>query len=160
MSSSTTICGVCLDECGEKNIAITECGHKTHIECLIRVLSTSDNCIYCRKKLNLQCKEQEQQLDRPQPGEIQRFNNNINENLTRRFHEYEYDRHEYEHEHDRENVLKKWFEWSMNAFQVCIDFCIIAIFVIVAIVTVIVILGNAINDIRTYAINNVRTSYL
>ena len=50
-------CGVCLDDCGEKNISITECGHKTHIECLIRVLSTSDNCIYCRKKLNLQCTE-------------------------------------------------------------------------------------------------------
>ena len=53
MSTSTTICGVCLDECGEKNIAITECGHMTHLKCFARVLVTSDNCIYCRKKLNL-----------------------------------------------------------------------------------------------------------
>ena len=146
--SSTTTCGVCLDECGEKNLAITECGHKTHIECLIRVLSTSDNCIYCRKKLNLQCKEQEQeqQLDQPQPDEVQHFNNYINEILTRRFHEYEYDRHEYEHEHEheheqeheRENVLKKWYERSMNAFQVCSNVCLICIHVCLIVISIIV----------------------
>jgi hypothetical protein len=51
--SSTTRCGVCLEECGENNIARTECGHTTHLNCFVQVLSTSDNCIYCRKKLNL-----------------------------------------------------------------------------------------------------------
>ena len=53
MTSNTTRCGVCLEECGEKNVAITECGHKTHLNCFIQVLSTQDNCIYCRKQLNL-----------------------------------------------------------------------------------------------------------
>jgi hypothetical protein len=67
MSSRTTIkCGVCLDECGEKNIAITECGHITHLKCFTRVLSTSDNCIYCRKKLNLK-EEKEEDDDDTQP---------------------------------------------------------------------------------------------
>jgi hypothetical protein len=51
--TSTTTCGVCLEECGEKNVATTECGHATHLNCFVQVLSTSDNCIYCRKKLNL-----------------------------------------------------------------------------------------------------------
>lgn len=50
---TSTRCGVCLEECGEKNVAITECGHKTHLNCFIQVLSTQDNCIYCRKQLNL-----------------------------------------------------------------------------------------------------------
>jgi len=49
----TARCGVCLEECGEKNTATTECGHKTHLNCFIQALSTSDNCIYCRKTLNL-----------------------------------------------------------------------------------------------------------
>jgi hypothetical protein len=51
--TSTTRCGVCLEECGENNIARTECGHTTHLNCFIQVLSSQDNCIYCRKKLNL-----------------------------------------------------------------------------------------------------------
>ena len=51
--TSTTRCGVCLDDCGEKNIATTECGHITHLKCFIDVLATSDYCIYCRKRLNL-----------------------------------------------------------------------------------------------------------
>ena len=66
MSSTSTTCGVCLDECGEKNIAITECGHITHLKCFTRVLSTSDNCIYCRKKLNLK-EEKEEDDDDTQP---------------------------------------------------------------------------------------------
>ncbi len=49
----TSRCGVCLEDCGENNTAITECGHKTHLNCFVKVLSTSDNCIYCRKQLNL-----------------------------------------------------------------------------------------------------------
>jgi len=61
----TSTCGVCLDECGEKNIAITECGHITHLKCFIQVLSTSDNCIYCRKKLNM--KEEREEDDDTQP---------------------------------------------------------------------------------------------
>jgi hypothetical protein len=64
--SSTTKCGVCLDECGEKNIAITECGHITHLKCFTQVLSTSDNCIYCRKKLNLK-EEKEEEADDTEP---------------------------------------------------------------------------------------------
>lgn len=65
--SSTTICGVCLDECGETNIAITECAHITHLKCFTRVLSTSDNCIYCRKKLNLKEEKEEEDDDDTQP---------------------------------------------------------------------------------------------
>ena len=61
--TSTTRCGVCLEECGENNIARTECGHATHLNCFIQVLSTSDNCIYCRKKLNLSKSQPKQEID-------------------------------------------------------------------------------------------------
>ena len=102
--STTTTCGVCLDECGEKNIAITECGHKTHIECLIRVLSTSDNCIYCRKKLNLQYKEQK----------AHQFNNDV---IARQIVRTD-NVHEHEYEHERENVLERCYKLSLHAIQV------------------------------------------
>lgn len=61
------ICGVCLEECGEKNTTTTECGHTTHLKCFIRVLSTSDNCIYCRKKLNLAVYFKEPQINDVDP---------------------------------------------------------------------------------------------
>ena len=118
-------CGVCLDDCGEKNISITECGHKTHIECLIRVLSTSDNCIYCRKKLNLQCKE----LQQPLPHEVQQFNSYINEVITRQIGRSN-NEYEDEDEHERENVWEKCYKLYMNVIQVCIGICLIAIIIL------------------------------
>ncbi len=63
MSSNT--CGVCLEECGEKNVAITECGHITHLKCFTQVLSTSDNCIYCRRTLNIRNAEKIKKHDDP-----------------------------------------------------------------------------------------------
>jgi hypothetical protein len=119
-------CGVCLDDCGEKNISITECGHKTHIECLIRVLSTSDNCIYCRKKLNLQNKP----LDKPQFEEIQ-----ITQFEYRRF-----DDEQHIDDDDTPSFIKMFWEkfYSMfyeqllYAVKLCIGICLISVIILFA----------------------------
>ena len=120
-------CGVCLDDCGEKNISITECGHKTHIECLIRVLSMSDNCIYCRKKLNLQNK----------PLDQTRFNTNnsifIQEFEYRRFDDEQID------DDDTPSFIKMFWEkfysifykQLMHSIKFCIGICLIIFAVII-----------------------------
>lgn len=125
--SSTITCGVCLDECGEKNIAITECGHKTHLKCFTQALSTSDNCIYCRKKLNLQNKP----LDQTRFEEI-RFNAS---------QQFEYRRFDDEqiHDDDTPSFIKMFCEKFCSMFykqliysiKLCIGICLIIIAVII-----------------------------
>jgi hypothetical protein len=120
-------CGVCLDDCGEKNIAITECGHTTHIECLIRVLSTSDNCIYCRKKLNLQ----NNPLDKPGFEEIR---------ITQQFEYRRFDDEQHIDDDDRPSFIKMFwekfssmfYEQLLYAFKLCVGICLIAVIILFA----------------------------
>jgi hypothetical protein len=52
MSNET--CGICLEDFADvSNIAITKCGHITHLECFIKAIKTSDLCVYCRTELNM-----------------------------------------------------------------------------------------------------------
>ena len=44
-------CPICLDEIGEKNNCITECGHKFCLKCLSTALREKNTCPMCRKKL-------------------------------------------------------------------------------------------------------------
>jgi hypothetical protein len=51
---STETCGICLEDFAHVcNIAITKCGHITHLECFIKAIKSSDLCIYCRTELNI-----------------------------------------------------------------------------------------------------------
>jgi hypothetical protein len=51
---STETCGICLEDFNTvANIAITKCGHITHLECFIKAIKTSDLCVYCRTELNI-----------------------------------------------------------------------------------------------------------
>jgi hypothetical protein len=44
-------CSICLDEFGEKNICITECGHKYHTSCLMTWLQKEETCPNCKNEL-------------------------------------------------------------------------------------------------------------
>ena len=44
-------CPICLDEIGEKNNCVTECGHKFCLKCLSTALREKDTCPMCRNKL-------------------------------------------------------------------------------------------------------------
>ena len=44
-------CPICLDEIGEKNNCVTECGHKFCLKCLSTALREKNTCPMCRNKL-------------------------------------------------------------------------------------------------------------
>ena len=44
-------CPICLDEIGDKNSCVTECGHKFCLKCLYRALKEKNTCPMCRAEL-------------------------------------------------------------------------------------------------------------
>ena len=44
-------CPICLDEIGEKNNCVTECGHKFCLKCLSIALQGNNTCPMCRAEL-------------------------------------------------------------------------------------------------------------
>ena len=50
-SKETDKCPICLDEIGDKNSCVTECGHKFCLKCLSTALREKNTCPMCRQKL-------------------------------------------------------------------------------------------------------------
>lgn len=46
-----TECCICMDTLQTKNVAVTSCGHKFCLECLLKHYSTKNNCPLCREEL-------------------------------------------------------------------------------------------------------------
>ena len=44
-------CPICLDEIGDKNSCVTECGHNFCLKCLYRSLKEKNTCPMCRQAL-------------------------------------------------------------------------------------------------------------
>jgi len=50
-SPEADICAVCLEVPGPKNVAITECGHKFCLSCLLTSLKKKNTCPTCRAQI-------------------------------------------------------------------------------------------------------------
>jgi hypothetical protein len=51
MTSSEKQCPVCLDDIGEKNSCVTECGHSFCLKCILRAAQENTACPMCRNVL-------------------------------------------------------------------------------------------------------------
>lgn len=64
-----TECCICMETLQAKNIAVTSCGHKFCLECLLKHYSTKNNCPLCREEL-LKDQSQHSVPDEPREMEI------------------------------------------------------------------------------------------
>ena len=48
---SPTDCAICLEVVGDKNRAVTECGHIFHVSCICRASANQSSCPMCRTSL-------------------------------------------------------------------------------------------------------------
>ena len=70
MSNET--CGICLEDFADVSIiAITKCGHITHLECFVKAIKSSDLCIYCRTELNIKNLINDDQCEQPSVEELE-----------------------------------------------------------------------------------------